>query len=167
MVDFPIGGGVSGHLLGGLLAALILGPWEAFIALSVVLALQTILLGDGGIATLGANVFNMGIVGVLGGYAYFIFLQRGEADGTANQRRPLMNAFMATWVSVIATAFSVSLETMFVGTQSAANFLPVMFSTHIFIGLIEGIATVGILRYLRHRRYPLAVYGEPLTETKE
>ena len=97
MVDFPIGGRVIGTTSSAVFwRRSYWGRGRRSSLCPRVLVLQTIRLGDGGIATLGANAFNMvGIVGVLGGYAYLVFLQKDDADGTANQRRLLINASMA------------------------------------------------------------------------
>ena len=71
MVNFPVAVGTSGHLCGGALAAVLLGPWAASAALTVVLAIQCLLFGDGGLLELGANVINIGLVGCWFGYAVY------------------------------------------------------------------------------------------------
>src|SRR6267142_1592600 len=68
MVNLPIAGGVSGHFLGGALVAILLGPWSGLVLMSTVLVVQCLLLQDGGMAALGANVWNMGILGSFGAY---------------------------------------------------------------------------------------------------
>ena len=84
MVNFPVAAGTSGHLLGGVLAALIVGPFAALIVMAIILSVQALVFGDGGIVALGANIFNMGVVSVLGGYAFFRFLMRGAKDAKKN-----------------------------------------------------------------------------------
>ena len=124
MINFPIGGGTSGHLLGGVLAALILGPFEALLVMSAVLIVQAFMFGDGGVLALGVNIFNMGIIGALGGYGIFRIFRKWF----------LTSAFVAAWLSVILAATAASLET---GIS-----LPAMLVVHIPIGLGEGIITV-------------------------
>ena len=101
MINFPIGGGTSGHLLGGVLAALILGPFEALLVMSAVLIVQAFMFGDGGVLALGVNIFNMGIIGALGGYGIFRIFRKWF----------LTSAFVAAWLSVILAATAASLET--------------------------------------------------------
>jgi cobalt/nickel transport system permease protein len=154
MVNFPISGGTSGHLLGGVLAALIIGPFEALLVMTIVLSTQAFLFGDGGVLALGANIFNMGIIGALGGYAFFCFLMRGKAQ----KKGFLQSGFVAAWVSVIFAAISASLEMAFSGTKALSLVLPAMTLTHIAIGCMEGIITIAILFLLMRRGYSLAVF---------
>src|SRR4051794_34175200 len=76
MLNFPVGAGTSGHLLGGALAAVLVGPWTATLCLTVVLAVQSLLFADGGITALGTNVVLMGVVGVWTGWLAFVGLRR-------------------------------------------------------------------------------------------
>jgi cobalt/nickel transport system permease protein len=155
MVNFPIGGGTSGHLLGGVLAALILGPFEALLVMVVVLAVQAFVFGDGGVFALGANIFNMGIVGALGGYHYFRFLTKGAKD---MKKAFLGSAFMAAWLSVILAAVAASCEIAVSGTKALSSVLPAMTFTHIMIGFGEGVITALVLALLMKRGYGLAVF---------
>ena len=84
MVNFPVAGGTSGHMVGGVLAAILLGPWVGTLVMTSVVAVQALVFQDGGLVVMGANIFNMGIVGTLGGYAIYVTLCRvfgGEARG--------------------------------------------------------------------------------------
>lgn len=161
MVNFPISGGVSGHLLGGTLAAIILGPFEAFFTLLVILATQAFMFGDGGFLALGANIMNMGVVGALGGFAFFRFLTRGET-----KRRFLSSAFVAAWISVIVAAVAASYEIALSGTGSLETVLPAMTLAHIAIGFVEGIITVLVLAVLVKKQYRLAVFEKQETYEK-
>ena len=134
MVNFPVAAGTSGHLLGGVLAALIVGPFAALIVMAIILSVQALVFGDGGIVALGANIFNMGVVSVLGGYAFFRFLMRGAKDA---KKMFLRSAFVAAWVSVIAAAVAASLEMAVSGTESLGSVLPAMTLTHILIGAAD------------------------------
>ncbi|MBP6889075.1 MAG: energy-coupling factor ABC transporter permease [Candidatus Moranbacteria bacterium] len=154
MVNFSIGGGISGHLLGGVLAALILGPFEAFLVMSVVLATQAFVFADGGVIALGANIFNIGIVGALGGYSYFIFLTKNSKQ---IKKIFLRSAFVAAWLSVVFSAVAASLEIAWSGTQSLPIVLPSMILTHISIGLGEGLITIVILFFLQKKNFSLEI----------
>ena len=76
MLNFPVAAGTSGHLLGGALAAVLVGPWAATLALTVVLLMQGFLFADGGLTAIGLNVFNMGVIGVWAGYGAFLLLRK-------------------------------------------------------------------------------------------
>ena len=76
MLNFPVAAGTSGHLLGGALAAVLVGPWAATLALTVVLLMQGLLFADGGLTAIGLNVFNMGVLGVWAGYGIFLLLRK-------------------------------------------------------------------------------------------
>lgn len=154
MVNFPISAGTSGHLLGGVLAALIIGPFEALLIMTIILSTQAWLFADGGILALGANIFNMGIVGALGGYAFFRFLMKGRMK----RKSFLRNTFVSAWFSVIFAAIATSFEIALSGTKALSIVLPAMTLTHIIIGCMEGIITVAILSLLMKRGYALAVF---------
>ena len=76
MINFPVGAGTSGHLMGGALAAVLVGPWTAVLCLSVVLVVQALLMADGGVTALGTNITLIGIVTVVVGYGVFVVLRR-------------------------------------------------------------------------------------------
>jgi cobalt/nickel transport system permease protein len=159
MVNFPVGAGTSGHLLGGVLAALVLGPLAALLVLTAVLTTQAFLFGDGGVLALGANIFNMGIVGALGGYAFFQFLVRGNVT----KKNFLAAAFVAAWVSVVAAAIATACELAFSGTADLSAVLPLMTLTHVAIGFMEGIITAAVLFVLVKKEYALAVFEKEKT----
>ena len=161
MVNFPISGGTSGHLLGGVLAALILGPFEAVLVMTIILSTQALMFGDGGVLALGANIFNMGIVGALGGYGFFRFLMRGKIE----KKGFLRSAFVAAWVSVIAASVVTSFEIAVSGTQDLSIVLPAMTLTHIAIGCMEGVTTATALSLLMKRGYAIAVFEKQAPET--
>lgn len=158
MVNFPIGGGTSGHVIGGVVATLVAGPFEGFLAITAVLTVQAVVFGDGGVLALGANIFNMGIVGALGGYAFFRFLSYGKDV----KRQFLRNAFVAAWVSVIAAAVMASLEIALSGTKPLSIVLPAMALTHIVIGCAEGMITALILSLLLNHGFSLAALEKPV-----
>ncbi len=106
MVNFPVGPGISGHLLGGVLAAVILGPWGGAGVIAAVLIVQCLLFADGGLIALGANFVNMGLIGAVGGYAVYAPLRRliGGRAGI------VLGAMAAAWVSVVVSAGTCRLE---------------------------------------------------------
>ncbi|HAT12551.1 MAG TPA: cobalt transporter [Microcoleaceae bacterium UBA11344] len=146
MINFPVAGGTSGHLLGGALASVVLGsPWAATLAMSTVFIIQSVLFADGGITALGANIFNMGLVGIWVGWWLLQPLQ--QLLGGSRNRLPLA-AGMAAGLSVVAAAICVAIELAISGTVALNIALPAMVGVHILIGIGEGLITGGVLTYL-------------------
>ncbi|WP_315790992.1 energy-coupling factor ABC transporter permease [Fischerella sp. JS2] len=146
MINFPVAGGTSGHLLGGTLAAIILGnPWAGTICIATVLIIQAVLFADGGITALGANIFNMAVVGVWVGWSLTQTLQR--LFGGYRSRLPLA-AGIAAAVSVVVAAITCAIELAISGTAPLGIVLPAMTGVHILIGIGEGLITGGVLAYL-------------------
>jgi cobalt/nickel transport system permease protein len=142
MINFPVLGGTSGHMLGAVLAAVLLGPWAGTLVMASVIAVQALLFQDGGLLALGANIVNMGLVGTIGGYAIYRSLARllgGEERGR------LPAAAIAAWSAVMLGALAASLELVVSGTTTPAVVLPAMLGTHAFIGIGEALVTVGAL----------------------
>ena len=146
MLNFPVVGGASGHLLGGALAAILLGPWAAILVMATVIAAQALLFQDGGFLVMGANIFNMGILTALVGFGLYRGILRG---GT---RFRLTIAGFAAWLSVMAGALSTSLQLWLSGTTSLQVVLPAMLGVHAFIGIGEGLITAGALAFLLKTR---------------
>ncbi|MBL1209048.1 energy-coupling factor ABC transporter permease [Geminocystis sp. GBBB08] len=159
MINFPVAGGTSGHLLGATLAVIILGnPWAATISIATVLLIQAVLFADGGITALGANIFNMAIVGVWVSWGLFKTLQR--LLGGKKTRLPLVAGITAC-ISTIAASFCCSLILIFSNTASASVVLPAMTGIHILIGVGEGLITGGVITYLITVRPDLLPGDEP------
>lgn len=141
MINFPVIGGTSGHLLGGVLAALLLGPAEAVLIMVVVLSAQCLLFADGGLLSLGANILNMGLAAPLGGYAMFR-LSASRLRSTAGR---FAAASLAAWFSVVlASVFCVG-ELAWSGTVAWKLGFPAMAGIHIIIGAGEAVLTTLIL----------------------
>lgn len=150
MINFPVAGGTSGHLLGGTLAAIILGsPWAGMLCIATVLIIQAVLFADGGITALGANIFNMAFVGVWVGWMLTQTLQR--LFGGSQRRLPLA-AGIAAGVSVVVAAIACAIELTLSGTAPIDIVLPAMTGIHILIGIGEGLITGGVLTYLATAR---------------
>lgn len=141
MLNFPVAGGTSGHLLGGVLAAVLLGPAAAVVALTAVLVVQCLLFGDGGVTALGANVFNMAIVATLGGYAPYRLL-RGMLRG---DRGRIAAAAFASWCSIVFASIACAGELAASRAVAWNAALPAMAGVHMIIGLGEGMITALVL----------------------
>lgn len=152
MFNFPVAGGTSGHLLGGVLAAILLGPWAGTLVMACVVAVQGLLFQDGGLVVMGANIFNMGIVGTLGGYCVYRLLA-GALGGEARARIPA--AAIAAWLAVEGGALAISLQLIISGTVPAETTLPVMLGVHALIGIGEALITVGALAFIASARRDL------------
>lgn len=140
MLNFPVAGGTSGHLLGGVLAAVLVGPWVGTLCVSVVLTVQCLLFADGGVSALGLNIVNMAMVGAFGGYAAFLLIRKllprskgsvTTAAGLAAGLAPPLAALVFTLEYAIGGNGAAS-----VGTVAAA-----MLGVHVLIGIGEGIIT--------------------------
>lgn len=135
MMNFPVQSGTSGHMMGGVLAAVLLGTPFGVLALALVLAVQCVVFSDGGLAVLGANVLNMAVIGAgVGGWLAGRW--RGVAAGA------LARVGLAAWLSVILAALACSAELAFGGAVPFAKSAPVMLGVHALIGLGEAALTV-------------------------
>jgi cobalt/nickel transport system permease protein len=136
MLNFPVAGGTSGHFMGAALAAVLLGPWLACLVLAVVLGVQAFVFADGGITALGANIFNMGVIGalVVGGIMHF-------ARSVAPKSLLAISAAGA-WLAVMAGAALTSVELAISGTVPLGTVLPAMLGTHALIAAGEAVITV-------------------------
>jgi cobalt/nickel transport system permease protein len=152
MFNFPVIGGTSGHLLGAVLATVLLGPWVGTIVMTSVVAVQALLFQDGGLVVMGANIFNMGIVGTLGGYYVYRALA-GALGGESRGRVPA--AAIAAWLSVMAGALAMTLQLAASGTTPLAVALPAMLGVHAVIGIGEALITAGALAYIAVTRADL------------
>ena len=163
MVNFPLGPlAVSGHLLGGVLAAVMLGPWAGAVVIAAVLIVQCLLFGDGGLTALGANFVNMGLVGAVGGYVIYAPIRRaiGGRGGV------LFGAMIAAWFTVLLAAGAFSVELAVFGRR--ADFVRVlswMTLVHAGIGLGEAIITGLVLRFILSTRPDLIYEPEPAPQT--
>jgi cobalt/nickel transport system permease protein len=157
MVNFPVGPGVSGHLLGGVLAAVMLGPWAGATVIAAVLLVQCFLFGDGGLTALGANFVNMGLIGSVVGYAIYSPIRRG----IGGQRGILIAAMIAAWFTVILAAGACSVELS--ARSSHRDFFRIlswMTLVHAVIGVGEAIITGLVVRFILLTR-PDLIEPEP------
>ena len=146
MINFPVAGGTSGHLLGGALAAITLGPWAGMLVMTAVIAVQALLFQDGGLLAMGANILNMGLMTAAIGYG----LYRGFAGGSRTLK--LASAGFAAWLSVMAGALFTSLQLWLSGTSQLQIVIPAMLTVHALIGMGEALITVAALTFILQTR---------------
>lgn len=156
MLNFPVLGGTSGHLIGGVLTAVLLGPSAAVIVIACVLIVQCLMFSDGGLVSLGANVFNMGIVSVCGGFLVFRLVRR--AIHMEENRATVFAAAFAAWCGTVLASLSCAGQIAWSGTAPWALVFPAMANVHMLIGVGEGLAT-GLIVQAVLRRRPELVAG--------
>jgi len=152
MLNFPVAGGTSGHLLGAALAAILLGPWAAAIIMSCVLIAQSLIFQDGGLLALGANIFNMGIVASFCGYYLYrlVVLLLGEA-----KKAKIIGGFVGAWGSVFIASIACAIELAVSGASPIEAVLPAMAGFHAIIGVGEGLITVAAISVVAAARADL------------
>jgi cobalt/nickel transport system permease protein len=148
MLNFPVAGGTSGHLLGGVLTAILLGPSAAVLVLTCVLLVQCLMFADGGVMALGANVFNMAIVSVCGGYAAFWLSKR--CIPMEQTRGMVFAAAFGGWFGTVLASITCAGQLALSQTAPWSIAFPAMANVHMLIGIGEGLATgliiLGVLR---------------------
>jgi len=152
MINFTIPGtGSSGHIAGGILLTVMLGPYAAFLVLASVLVVQALFFADGGLLALGCNIWNMGFYPCFLGYP--LIYKPIAGDGTS-ARRISMAAILSVVITLQLGAFSVVLETLFSGKSELpfGTFVLLMQPIHLAIGFVEGIITAGIISYAKKVR---------------
>lgn len=163
MLNFPVAAGTSGHLIGGALAAILVGPYVATLALSVVLIMQAFLFADGGLSALGLSIFNMSLLGVWVGYSSFILIRKI----LPKQKSSIpVAAALGAFISVPVAAIGFVLQYAIGGTAtySVSTVLAGMVGTHLLIGIGEAIITsLAVSAVIASR--PDLVYGWKPTTT--
>jgi cobalt/nickel transport system permease protein len=171
MFNIPIPGGTTGHAVGGAIIAILLGPWAAVLAVSIVLIIQAIIFGDGGITTIGANCFNMAVV--MPFVSYWVFgLVRGKAlEGKRVNIAAFLAGYTGLFMASIATAIQFGIQPLIAhdaqGTPLYAPYpleiaIPIMAIEHLALfGIIEGVVTALILKYFMKNEMELIhAFGE-------
>ena len=152
MLNFPVAGGTSGHLIGAALVSILLGPWAGMLVMTAVVAVQALLFQDGGLLALGANILNMGVIACLVGYYLYAGLQKFLSD------RPWVNlgsAFAAAWFSVFVASVVCAIQLGISGSSPIQVALPAMAGVHALIGVGEGLITVAALAFITATRRDL------------
>lgn len=146
MLNFPVAGGTSGHLLGGALAAIMVGPWAGMLVMTAVIAVQALLFQDGGLLVMGANILNMGLITAAIGYG----LYRGVSNSSRGTK--LAGAGFAAWLSVMAGALATALQLWLSGTSNLQTVTLAMLGVHALIGIGEALITVAALAFILQTR---------------
>jgi cobalt/nickel transport system permease protein len=164
MINFPILPGASGHLLGGALVAILVGPWVGSLCITIVLVVQALLFADGGLTALGTNVVNMALVGVFVGYGVAMALRGFARRGRTGL---LITAFVAALLNTVVAALAFVGEYAIGGAGGASlgTVFTLMLGLHVLIGIGEGIitaATVGAVAAVRPDLVHLLRGGRPV-----
>ncbi len=160
MINVPIPGGTTGHAVGAVLVAILLGPWSACIAVTVALVVQALLFGDGGITAIGANCFNMAFVEVFAGYYLYKII---SGASLINSNRRVIAAGIAGYaalnIAALSTAIMFGIQPLLHKTASGQSLycpyglnvaIPAMVGGHMLIfGWVEAIVTALVIKYLQ------------------
>jgi cobalt/nickel transport system permease protein len=155
MINFPVAGGTSGHLLGGALAAIVLGPWVGMLVMTSVISVQALLFQDGGLVVMGANILNMGLLTSMIGFGLY------RAVSGRSLRLRLAVAGAAAWFSVMAAALATALQLWLSGTARLDIAGPAMLAVHALIGIGEALITVAALSFIFRNRPEMAESAPP------
>ncbi len=156
MINFPIPGGTSGHLLGGTLAGILLGPWAGALVVSVVFIVQAVIFQDGGITVLGANIVNMGLIGTFGGY--YIYRAIRSTIGRDSWRGMAIATAVSAWASVFIASILTALQLALSGTVPLNVAISAMAFWHLLIGIGEALITLAVVSFIWRTR-PDLLYG--------
>jgi cobalt/nickel transport system permease protein len=157
MLNFPVAGGTSGHLLGGVLVAALLGPAAAVVVLTTVLIVQCFLFADGGVSALGANVFNMALLGTVGGWAIF----RAVSRCLPTLRGQVTAVAFAGWCSTVLASLACAGQLAWSGTVAWSVGFTAMAGLHMLIGLGEGVISALVFLAIARTRPDLVAGADP------
>jgi cobalt/nickel transport system permease protein len=156
-INFPVAGGTSGHLLGGTLAAIVMGPWAAVLIMTSVISIQALIFQDGGLLALGFNIVNMGVLTAFTGHLVYQGLKRAMGEG---RNSLLVAGAVGAWVSVMVGAIATAVELAISGASPLGIALPTMAGVHALVGIGEALITVGALAFIYAARRDLLNIGE-------
>ncbi|MBD2088282.1 energy-coupling factor ABC transporter permease [Microcoleus sp. FACHB-1515] len=160
MINFPIPGGTSGHLVGGTLAGILLGPWAGSLVVSVVFLVQSVLFQDGGLTVLGSNIFIMGLIGMFGGY--YLYRAVRFAIGRDAWAGMAAGTVVAAGMSVMLAAIVCAILLALSGTVPLNVAIGAMAGWHALIGIGEALITLVTVSYVWRTR-PDLIYDPPRT----
>lgn len=158
MINFPIPGGTSGHLLGGTLAGVLLGPWAGSLVMCAVFIVQAAMFQDGGLTVLGANIFIMGLIGTFGGY--YLYRTIRFAIGRDRWIGMAIGVSVGAWVSIMVAAIICAFLLAVSGTVPLNVALTAMAGWHALIGIGEVLITLATVSYVWRTR-PDLLYDPP------
>ncbi len=147
MINFPIGFGASGHFLGAFLLALILGPYLGFISMTVIVVIQSLFFADGGVIAMGANIFNMAVIGGLLSFSIFNFFNKSFSYFSTRAGFLILSTLIG-YFSVVASSFFCGLEIALSGLAPAVKVIPAITFIHLFIALGEAGILFTMLSFL-------------------
>lgn len=163
MLNFPVLGGTSGHLLGATLAVVMLGLWPAVLVMTAIFMIQALFFQDGGLLALGANVFNMAIAGTAIAWCCYSAIKKL----IHGDRGILIGVFVASWTTVVAAAFLTACELAVSGTTPLFIALTSMLGVHAVIGIGEAVITTTIVAFVLKARRDLVPAAEQVPRTGE
>ncbi len=166
MMNFPVGAGTSGHLLGGALAAVLVGPWSAVLCISVVLLVQGLLIADGGITALGTNITLMALVGVGVGWLVFVAL-RAVLPRRAASVAPAAAIAGFVSVPVVAAVFAGLFALGGVAPVDPGTVLAAMIGWHLVLGIGEAVVTALVVASVMATRPDLVHGARPVMAERE
>jgi len=152
MLNFSVTGGTSGHLMGAALATILVGPWPAVVVMTTVVSIQALVFQDGGLLALGANLFNMAVIGVAVSFFVYTSLRRVTRNAVWGL---FVSGFAAAWSSIVIASLAAALQLALSATSPANLAVPAMGGIHALIGVGEGLITVGALAFLQATRREL------------
>jgi len=157
MLNFPVASGTSGHLLGGVLAAVLVGPYLGALCVSVVLLVQALMFADGGLTAAGLNIINMALITAFAGYAIFVLFRRFLPT---SKRGVVVASGLAAGAAVVLASIGFTIEYALGGTGDApvSTVATAMIGVHLLIGLGEGVITALVVSAVLATR-PDLVYG--------
>jgi cobalt/nickel transport system permease protein len=149
MINFPVAGGTSGHFLGAVFSSVLLGPWASLIIITIVLVVQCLGFADGGLTAIGSNIFNMGVIGALGGYGIFSLIY----TLLQKSRKGFFIALaISSWFSIVMGASAAAIELAISGTSPLKIALTAMAGIHAIIGVGEAIITTAAISLILKTR---------------
>jgi len=164
MFNIPLPGATTGHAVGGVLIAIAVGPWGAFLSISIALVMQALLFGDGGITAIGANCINIAFVMPFSGY--YAYRMLSKVGRLSRGKGKTIAAGIAGWLGLNASAFATAMEfgiqpLLHTGADGRAFYapyplsvaLPAMMVQHLIVfGVVEGLVTGLVVHYLQQSR---------------
>lgn len=156
-INMPVGGGTSGHLIGGALAAIIMGPWAAVLIMTSVVAIQALVFQDGGVLVLGFNIVNMAVLSSFTGYLVYQTVKKMLGEGRTSI---LVAGAVGGWLSMMVGAIATGVELGISGTSPLGVAVPAMAIVHALLGIIEAVITTAVLAFLYSTRRDLLEIGE-------
>ncbi len=148
MLNVPVAGGTSGHMLGGVLITVFVGPLAGSIVMSSIFIVQGVFFQDGGITAMGANIINMGLIGTILGYLIYLGIKRS----LGGKRGTIIGAGVAAWIAVVLASTATSFELAASGTSPISIVLPAMTAIHVIVGAIEAAITIAVVGFVLKTR---------------